>query len=183
MLADLPLSVINRLLEREAWARKLLQAHAGRCAQLDIGGWMLRFAVDEDGRVRAADAAQASDVSIQVPASALGKLAEGPEALREAAHIEGQAAFAETLALLIQHLRPDPEAWLAPWLGDPLAHRVHRTASTLARSGLETGRRLGEAGVSLLREPDGPLPDRAEFNALREGIAALQARLARLERR
>ncbi len=185
MLADLPLTALNRLLASEAWARKLLLPHAGRRALIELGGYPLRFTVGPDGQLLAATPGDSDtpDASIRIPFEALGRLADGPEALRSAARIEGHAGFAESLAMLFQHLRPDPAAWLAPWLGDILAQRLVSSAQQLGRTGVETGRRLGSAGLELLRQSDGPLPSRAEFQAFSSQLSALAERLDRLEKR
>lgn len=185
MLADLPLAALNRLLSAEPWARQLLQPHAGQRALIEVGGLALRFTVGADGQLQpaGADDTGSPDASIRIPLEALGKLADGPEALRSAARIEGNAGFAESLAMLFQHLRPDPAAWLAPWLGDILAQRLVTGAQTLGRTGFETGRRLGTAGLELLRQADGPLPSRAEFQDFRRRLSTLAERLDRLEKR
>lgn len=185
MLADLPLAALNRLLESEAWARRLLQPHAGQQALIELGGFTLRFVIDTEGRLQppTADHGTQADARIRLPLEALGKLSDGPDALRSAAHIEGNAGLAETLATLFQHLRPDPAAWLAPWLGDILAVRLTRSAQALGQAGLETGRRLGSAGLELLRQADGPLPSRDEFEGFRRLLSGLTERLDRLEKR
>lgn len=180
MLADLSLLAINRLLAREGWARRMLVPHAGQCAQISAAGFRLRFLIDAEGLLAATRPEQTLDLMLDVPANALGSLAEGPEALRRAARIEGNAGLAETLATLAQHLRPDPGAALAPWLGDVLAHRLDRSARGLAATALEGGRRTGEALLERLQTSGGPLPSRAEFEQLRSGIARLQTRLDRL---
>lgn len=183
MLAELPLHALNRLLASEAWARQLLAPHIGQTAVLEIAGWSLRFTVDDKGGLLPAAAGTPSNVSICIPVDALGKLSEGPDTLRTAARIEGNAGFAETLAMLIQHLRPDPAAWLSPWLGDVLAHRLTRSTRTLAIAGLETGQRLGAAGVDILRQNYGVLPSRTEFSRFSSDLVRLAARLDKLERR
>lgn len=183
MLADLPLQAINRLLAREDWARRMLLPHAGQTAQITAAGFTLSFRIDAGGHLLAPAPGQPADLRLEVPADALGSLAEGPEALRRAARIEGHAGLAETLATLAQHLRPDPAAMLAPWIGDILAHRLERGARGLAATALESGRKTGEALLERLQTQAGPLPSRAEFEQLQSGIATLQARLDRLARR
>ncbi|MDQ7989576.1 MAG: hypothetical protein REI09_08080 [Candidatus Dactylopiibacterium sp.] len=182
MFADLTLALLNRLLAAEPWAGALLRPHAGQTALLELAGWPLRFTVSAEGRLLATAPTVRPDVSIRVPAEALGRLSAGPEALRHAARIEGHAGFAETLATLIEHLRPDLAAWLAPRLGDVLAHRLARGLGQAGRQGLVSGRRLAEAAAERLRGPSAPLVGRdevARFAALR---ARLEARLDALER-
>lgn len=182
MFAELPLTALNRLLASEVWARQLLEPHVGQTAVFEIAGWPLRFTVGEGARLLPAVAGITADVSIRVPVEALGRLSEGPDALRTGARIEGNAGFAETLAKLIQHLRPDLAAWLAPWLGDVLAHRLARSTQALGKAGLETGQRLGAAGLDILRQNDGPLPSRTEFERFSSGLADLKSRLDKLGR-
>ena len=183
MFADLPLFFINRLLASETWASDLLRPHAGQTAVLELGGFSLRFTVSAEARLHAAAAEASETVSIRVPAEALPDLLDGPENLTRHAHIEGNAAFAETLARLLRHLRPDLAAWLAPQLGDVLATRVARGAHSVGSTALNAGRKLGDATLSLLRDETGVLVSQAEHDAFQQDLADLSAGIEALQKR
>jgi ubiquinone biosynthesis protein UbiJ len=81
------------------------------------------------------------------------------------------------------------EEWLAPWLGDVLAHR----AAGFMRSALQWGRQtfstLALNTTEFLQEESGDLPRRVDVVAwqdqvdlLRDAVDRFEARLQRLER-
>lgn len=183
MFADLPLFFINRLLAAEAWAAELLRPHVGQTALLELAGVRLRFTVGEDLRLAsAADEAPAA-VTIRVPSEALPSLLDGPENLSRHAHIEGNAAFAETIAKLLKHLRPDLAGWLAPHLGDVLASRVAQGAHTLHSTALNAAQKVGNTALSLIRDEARLVVSHAEHAAFQQELADLSAGIEALQQR
>lgn len=183
MLPDLPRFFLNRLISSEPWAREALTPHAGQTALLDLGSLILHFTVAEDGLLAAAAADATDTVTVRVPVDALGNLLDAPQELTRHAHIEGSAAFAETLARLLQHLRPDLAAWLAPYTGDVLAVRLAQGTSAVVRAAADSARR-GEAFVEhLLREKLDSLPMRTEQEAFQQELTQLAADLDALRLR
>jgi len=183
MFADLPLFFINRLLAAEPWAADLLRPHLAQTALLDLAGLQLRFTVGEDIRLHTAAAESENTVSIRVPAEALGTLLEPPENLSQHAHIEGNAAFAEALAKLLKHLRPDLAAWLAPYLGDAVATRATQGLHAASTHALHAGKKLGEALVSQIRDEAGLVVNRNEYAAFEQDLADLSAGIEALQQR
>ncbi|MBS1209010.1 MAG: sterol-binding protein [Proteobacteria bacterium] len=183
MLADFPLFFINRLLAAEPWAAALLRPHVAQTALLEVAGLRLRFTVGEDLRLHAAAAESENTVSIRVPAEALGALRDAPENLSQHAHIEGNAAFAETLAKLLKHLRPDLAAWLAPYLGDAVATRTAHAVHTAGTHTLQAGQKLGSAVLSQIRDEAGLVVTHNEHAAFAQDLAELSAGIEALQQR
>lgn len=183
MFDTLPLSVINRLLAAEAWAAELLRPHAGQSAELNLGGLSLRFTVSEEGTLRAPDANTPMDLQLSIAAGSLMQLFDGPDALRQSAHIEGNARFAETLGLLLQHLRPDLAGHFAPLIGDIAAQRLALTANSLGRHAMRAGHSLASTALGAFRAPDGLLPEQQEMEDFKARLGTLLARLQLLETR
>ena len=183
MFADLPLYFINRLLGAEPWAAELLRPHVGQTALVELAGLRLRFTVGDDLRLHAASTEASDTVSLRVAAEALPDLLDGPGALTQHAHIEGNAAFAETLAKLLQHLRPDLAGHLAPWLGDALASRVARSSQSFGSAALATGRKLGESATNLIRDEARLVVQRTEQADFQLELDELLGRISSFEQK
>ncbi|GAB2892043.1 hypothetical protein GCM10027046_21060 [Uliginosibacterium flavum] len=183
MFADLPQFFINRLLAAEAWAAELLRPHVGQTALLELAGARLRFTISDDLRLVSAKDDDATAVTIRVPPEALASLLDGPENLSQHAHIEGNAAFAETLAKLLKHLRPDLAAWLAPYLGDVVASRIAQGAHTLHSSALNAAQKVGNTTLSLIRDEAQLIVSSAEHAAFQQELADLSAGIEALQQR
>ena len=183
MLPNLPLFFINRTLKGEDWARQRLCSHAGQTARLQIGSLDMRFTVDVDGLLMAAARDATDDVTVSLPASALGVIAENPAEITRYAHIEGSAALADTLATLLQHLRPDLAGWLAPYVGDVLAVRATRTAGIISRTGMAAARQGESVLKGLVQDHLHAATPHAEFDAWKSELEELARRLEKLESR
>lgn len=182
MLAALPLALINRLLATETWAMELLRPHAGQTAALDLAGLSLRFCVGPTGLLQEAAADSPAEVAIRIAAADLPGLLDDRDTLHDAIHVTGNARFADTLARLARHLRPDLAAQLAPWLGDVAAHRVAQGAHSLGQVALGNGRKLAESGLAWLRDERRLLVRKDELHAFAERLDALRERLQRLDK-
>jgi ubiquinone biosynthesis protein UbiJ len=183
MFADLPVFLINRLLTAEPWAADLLRPHIGQTALLELAGAQLRFTVDESLRLQSSVADACNAVIIRVPPEALASLLDGPENLSQYAHIEGNAAFAETIAKLLKHLRPDLAAWLAPHLGDVLATRITQGVSTLHNTALKGAQKAGIAALSLVRDEAQLVVSTVEHEAFQRTLERVSTDLDALTQR
>lgn len=183
MFADLPLFFINRLLAAEVWAAELLRPHVGQTALLELAGARLRFTVSDDLRLISAQDEVAPAVTIRVPSEALASLLDGPENLSQHAHIDGNAAFAETIAKLLKHLRPDLAGWLAPHLGDVVANRLAQGAHTLHSTALSAAQRVANTALSLIRDEAQLVVSSAEHAAFQQELADLSAGIEALQQR
>jgi ubiquinone biosynthesis accessory factor UbiJ len=190
MLPDLPVFFVNRLLGAQPWATRLLQRHVGQTARLDVGGAQFRVTVLPDGQIKTAAAEEKESVVIIIPAAALACLLDSPEEVIRHTHIEGSAAFADTLGDLLHHLRPDIAAWLAPHLGDVLAVRSANQLHRLGKTTLVFAQHAEEIFGHILHHTPGSLPVhmelqnfQQELGTLANDLETLTARLNALQRR
>jgi ubiquinone biosynthesis protein UbiJ len=186
--AALVLAAANHLLRQEGWPLARLRPFAGRRARLALANFALTLRIADDGSFAEAAEATAPDVRLQLPATALGELLDGPEALMAQAHVEGNAEFAEILGQVLRNLRWDIEDDLAKLIGDVPAHRLHRLARSAGEQLVSGARRLQDNVAEYLAQESGLLVPRTEGARQGTAIAAvanatdgLATRIARLE--
>jgi ubiquinone biosynthesis protein UbiJ len=126
--------IINRTLDREAWARERLAAHAGRTVRLATGPAYVGYTIDETGRLR--DASAAPDLTLTISPLRVPALLAQPGRWPELVAADGDAALAATLAELALTLPMFVEQALARALG-PIV-----------------GQQLASAGKQLLGMPE-----------------------------
>lgn len=186
---------INRILGDSPEARSLLAAHAGKVARFQVQGspFDLALAVAPDGRVEVASRLAPVDLSVNIPAGLLPRLArKDPAAEREIA-FEGDIGLGADIRHLSRHLTWDAEADLARVLGDGVAgdlvaHRVMRGLRDLAAWRGEAAERMGANIREYLTEERPALVPRRdierfgrEVETLRDDVARLEARLKILQ--
>jgi len=189
------LAAANHLLRQEGWPLARLRPFAGRRARLALANFALTLRIADDGSFVAVEGngdegAAPADVRLQLPATALGELLQGPEAVMAQAHVEGNAEFAEVLGQVLRNLRWDIEDDLAKLLGDVAAHRLHRAARSIGEQLVDGARRLQDNLAEYLAHESGLVVSRAEgarqgtaIAALANATEGLAGRLARLEER
>ena len=176
-------AALERHLDEVPWWRERLAAHAGAAVRLEIEPLPpLGLRIDANGRLLP-DAAVAPAVTIRLRLEEVLRrrlLAEGA-AVRT--HVEGEAAIAELLAKAFSEPAPTLEHWFAERFGPILGLRLH----ALMRAGLAALRNAGAAiGCNLiepLKDEEGLLPSRAEYERLQADAAALTRELDALRRR
>ncbi|HSD37310.1 MAG TPA: hypothetical protein VLC92_07355 [Rhodocyclaceae bacterium] len=183
MLQALWLGPLNRLLKGETWAGDLLKPHAGKGAELCVGGVTLRMRVTDVGLVEALASGAEPAVRIALPATALANLQDGTDQLTQHATVSGDAGFAETISQLLKHLRPDIGAALSPFTGDVLAHRVETSLARASAHAQQLARNLGSNLVEYVRDEQGLVVQQDELVSWRSEVAAAQESLGRLEKR
>lgn len=185
MLAPAFAAGINHLLAGANWARARLIPFAGRRAAFLAPPFAAVFRISAEG-LFAPDAGETpADVTIRLPAPAAAPALwlAGVEALMAEAHVEGNAEFATELSFVFRHLRWDAEEDLSRLVGDIAAHRLARGAQACREAAREGLSRLADNLSEYVRHENAAWVARAEFAAFRDDLAALLARLDRLERR
>ena len=194
MLLRTVLRVLNHLLAQEDWARERLKPFAGQSVCLRLSALALPLTVRSDGLFSLSDQAtdgdaSAATVTITLPPDAPLRALTDRQAVFTSAHIAGPAEFAETLGFVFRNLDWDAESDLARVVGDVAAHRLVGGGRNLARWHQRQATNLALNVAEYLTEENPTIARRAdiaEFCAqtaeLADEVAALEARIARLER-
>ena len=117
------LSVLNRMLAREAWARERLAPFAGRVARFEAPPFALAFRITEGGVFADAERAEPT-VTVGADLAALPRALGDPQAVLRNVSLKGDADFAQSLGFVLQNLRPEPEEELSRFIGDAAAQRL-----------------------------------------------------------
>ena len=183
MLDRAALGFLNHLLAGESWARARLKPFAGRHGRIEAGPVGVGFVVEGDGLLKATPV-RAADVSITLPDDAHLRFLTDRAGVLGAAHLSGNAEFAEALGFVMRNLRWDVEADLARVVGDVPARRLVTNGRAFVEGKAETVRRAADnlieyaIGDGELLVRDGELAGfSAELSRLREDLDRLEARL------
>ena len=164
-----------------------MRAHAGRCIRIVVKGPF--GAVRSDARIGPQGLLSATSgeepgvtltlgLSVDAVFAGLGKGAEG---LAPHLKVEGDVMLAAAVGEVAKSLRWDYEEDLSRLVGDAIAHRIGSLFKTVRGQGGD----LRERSEAILRRTlagaDGPAVDSDSFEAFSGEIAALQARIERLE--
>lgn len=185
---------INRQLEESTPARDLCARLDGRSLVVRVRDTGLAARLSVDGGRLAFGAAGDSEPDAALTGSvlALARLA-GPagEQLISTGTIElyGDATVADDFRRLLRYGRPDWEERLAGLVGDVAAHGIGDVVRNVTRWGRDATRTFEQNVGEYLQEESRALPGRYEVDAfrdrvheLRDDVARLEARIARLER-
>jgi ubiquinone biosynthesis protein UbiJ len=198
-VSRLAAGALNALLGREPWAGERLARHAGKTVRFAWGRQRLSLTLGSDGRVSPADEAIVPDVTLTLKPEKI-RLAGLPAGslpdFAEVTHISGDAGLAQVVGDLARDLRWDPEDDLARMMGDIPASRLVAGARAAASGVRDAGGRLAANVAEYLAEETATLAGKpslaqhvldvaqlqSDADALERRIAALGARLARLDR-
>ena len=176
-------AALERHLDEVPWWRERLAAHAGAAVRLEIEPLPpLGLRIDANGRLLP-DAAVAPAVTIRLRLEEVLRrrlLAEGA-AVRT--HVEGEAAIAELLAKAFSEPAPTLERWFAERFGPLLGLRLHALMRAAFAALRNAGAAIGGNLIEVLKEEEGLLPSRAEYERLQADAAALARDLDALRRR
>lgn len=186
-LAGAPL---NHLLRASAWAREALQPHAGKVARFRCPPFETRLVVLDSGEVAPAAAEAADAVTLTLTPGLMLRVAARDDTAWRDVVTDGDTGLAETIHQLWRHLRWDAEEDLSKIVGDIAAHRIAGSGRALQQWAQSGGDNLARALAEYWTEEQ-PLiattADVAAFNAevdhLRDDVARLEKRIARLDAR
>ncbi|WP_245150612.1 ubiquinone biosynthesis accessory factor UbiJ [Pollutimonas harenae] len=180
--------MLNKLLQRESWARDRLSRHAGKTVGFKVGSITMGLSIQADGLVQASDRAVVPNVTLTIPANQLAELpgvlrARDPSLLTELLHVEGDAGLAQVVSELARDLRWDIEDDLSQVVGDVAAARMVQAADAL-KTGVQTAtsRLAGNASEYLIEE-SALLANRPAYDDWSEKLQAIRLRLDQLDRR
>lgn len=183
---------LNKLLQREGWARDRLSRHSGKTARFIVGSLKMSLTVQAGGLVQASDPAVVPDVTLTIPGNRVAELpavlhARDPALITELMHIEGDAGLAQLVSDLARDLRWDVEEDLSKLVGDMAARRLLQTGQMLVGGIQSSAMRLAGNVGEFLSEESRLMASRPAFDehvARLQGISAkldgLEARVGRL---
>lgn len=175
--------MLNKLLQRESWARDRLSRHAGKTARFIVGSIKTSLTIQAGGLVQSSDPAVVPDVTLTIPAGKIAQLpavlrARDPSLLTELMHIEGDAGLAHLVSDLARDLRWDAEDDLSRLVGDMAARRLLQTGKIIAEGVQSSAERLAGNVSEFLSHESCMMASRPAFE---DNIALMQAMSARLD--
>lgn len=182
---------VNHLLKDADWARERLVVHPGRVVRLRADPIDIRFAIAADGTLTEADSEAEPEVTLSFPLSEAPRLVSGDlSRIMNAVRIEGSADLAEAVGFVFRNLRWDIEEDLSRVVGDIAAHRMVSAAHSVRDMHSRAWQALGANVSEYLGEEQGVLLTRRfevgfadDLRALRDDVARLEKRVARIEGR
>ena len=184
MLASTAIIPLNRLLRRESWAWKRLQACTGKVVRLHIPSlgatWLI---VQDNGELAVTSSDKEPDAAIRLSRNRALSLLLHPEDADRHIRITGDRAFATELIDIARHLRWDIEQDLSTLTGDMLAHRLTKTARSLFRWHKETARNLSQTMAEYWLEEQPLLAKPPHVNQFGNHVSDLWNQTDQLEKR
>ena len=140
-------TAFNLLTRQQPWAAERLTRHAGKTLRVALGAFHVTLTVGHDGHLSQADPAIVPDVTLDIVPERLSvsrilSMRQGGD-FSDLIQVSGEASLAQVVSELARDLRPDPEDFLAGWIGDIPASRIPFRGSR--RPGWQT--RDGRPGV------------------------------------
>ncbi|OLC67034.1 MAG: hypothetical protein AUH79_05140 [Betaproteobacteria bacterium 13_1_40CM_4_64_4] len=172
---------INRVLERESWARERLAAHAGRTLQIYVGPVSRTSAIAADGRF--SESAAAPDLTLTISPLRLPALLAQPERWNELVGAKGDAALNAALAELALTLPWFVEALCARVFGRVAGQQVADLGRRLLALPGYAAERFGESFASYVGDEARLAVGNAEARSFAAEIAMLAARVDALAAR
>ena len=172
---DPAISLANRVLEREDWARERLSAHAGRTVRMVCGPMASTLAIAPSGMLSAAQSA--ADLTLSISPLRLPTLLAHPERWTELVAVDGDAAFAATLADLARTLPWFVEQAFASALGPLIGTRVADAGRELLSLPERAAQSFGESLSSYARDEAGLGVGASAFADFVAEAAAVAARI------
>jgi len=172
---------INRVLEREGWAREKLAVHAGRTLRIDVGPASQTLAIAADGRFSQGEAAP--DLTLTISPLRLPALLAQPEHWNELVVAEGDAALQATLAELALTLPWFVEEVCTRAFGRVAGQQVANIGRRLLALPGYAAERFGESFASYVGEEARLAVGTTEAQMFADEIAALAARVDALAAR
>ena len=175
--AAIPPALVNRMLEREAWAQSCLSAHAGRSFAVAVGPLTSTMTVDASGRVgRAPGDAGPPDLRLELSPLAVPGFLANPLRWDELVTARGDLALAATLKGLAETLPWFVERVFAEALGPIVGQRVADVGRQLLAFPEYAAARLGQSLGRFARDEVGFAAHDAQARALADEIAEVAAR-------
>ena len=179
--------VLNHLLDQQRSSKSRLQKESGKVLALSIAPVVLKLRVNDQGYFQPSAPSNGvsapADTQITMQWSDLVGAVSNPNAMSRKAAIEGDMDFAQTVSTVINDLSWDPERDLARVVGDAQAVWVMNTLSALGTNARDVVQRFKNNLREYVVHEKSMTPTASEFDAFRGEVNQLRDELARLEKR
>ncbi|MGH6608983.1 MAG: ubiquinone biosynthesis accessory factor UbiJ [Burkholderiaceae bacterium] len=175
-------SVLNRMLAREQWARERLAPFAGRSARFDAAPFSLTLQV-ADGGTFTDEVNGEPAVTIAVAFSSLPLAMFDPPAAMKDVRLSGDAEFAQALAFVLQNLRPEPEEELSRFVGDAAAQRIVVLMRAAASQSKEMAERMLDSTAHYVVTENPMIAGKDDIETFSQDVNRLRDDVARIEKR
>ncbi len=170
--------LVNRALEREAWAQSSLALHAGRTVKIAVGPAKSRFRIDASGKVDTdPSAASAPDLTLTLSPLAVPSFLADPRRWDELVAADGDAALAATLKGLAETLPWFVERAFERALGPIVGQRFADAGRQLLAFPEYAARRVGESVASYARDEVQLAASRMDARAFGNGVETIALRV------
>ena len=177
-------ALANRVLEREAWARERLAAHAGQAFVVAIGPVATAFRIDSTGLIESTPLSGGSaDLTLSISPLAIPSFLSDPSRWDSVVTATGAPALAATLRDLSLTLPWFVEQAFASALGPIVGQRVADAGRRMLAFPGYAIDRVSESVGSYARDEAGLLARGDELRALTQENLALEARVDALAAR
>lgn len=178
--------LLNRALARSPQARAALAQMAGRNVRIETPLFKATLVLTDDGRL--GETVAPPEATLQLPLAFFALRANDPAAAARRIILHGDDELGGKVGHALADLNWDAEEELSTWLGDAVAHRLVRLAGKAGSIPAALSGRLLQSYAEYWRDEALLLPRREEVerwlvqvDGLRDDIARLEKRLARLE--
>ena len=182
--AAIPGAIANRMLEREAWARQRLAAHAGRVFVVAAGPAAAAFAIDEAGKLASTPAGgRTPDLTLRLSPLDVPAFLADPARWDRYVATAGDPALATTLKDLAPTMPWLVEQAFASVLGAIVGQRVADAGRRLLAFPEYAAERVGSSIASYAHEQSGMLATGDEARTFAAQVDALAAKVDALAAR
>jgi ubiquinone biosynthesis protein UbiJ len=176
------ITLLNRMLSREQWAREKLAPFAGRSARFDAAPFAMTLQIAQDGTLAAAGDGDPA-VTIGVALASLPLAMIDPKATMKDVRLTGDAEFAQALAFVLQNLRPEPEEELSRFIGDAAARRLVGFMRTSATQWKQIAESMLDNTAHYVVTENPMVVGRDDLESFSQEVKSLRDAVARIEKR
>lgn len=178
-----PATLANRALAGQDWAREKLAPFAGRTFALRVGALAGTWTVGDDSSFTSAAAGVPVDLTLTLSPLSLPAFLADPSRWNEYVREEGDVAFGGALKELARTLPWFVEEGFAKAFGPVAGQRMAEAGRHLLAFPEYAAHRLGDSAGSYARDETRLMVRGSEARALRDDIAAVEARVDALAAR
>lgn len=179
--------VLNHLIDQQRTSKTKLQREAGKVLAIKVSPVQLQWRINDQGYFQVTSATQGvlppSDTEIALQwADLMGSVANPGSMVRKAS-VTGDMEFAQVVSQVVNDLSWDPERDLARVVGDAQAVWIMNSLSAMGTNVQDVVARFKSSLREYVVHEKSMAPTASEFDAFRADVGQLRDEIARLEKR